>query len=274
MRTKDVKLAIAMVLVVLTAETVCRLWGRLPWREYAAVCELQYVYSADGVTRHAFDGDSPNTTQYELLLALREEWLSPTGLVARVRGQATSGDAVRCLRSATIEIRRRRPCIAVRTESTAPDTAESCAEWLARTIVSDYVERDTHRMNLALTQIRANYEKYLKHMRILEERKTQLRTLAAGGADSDETDREIESTRRILSGMRTTLEGLGNGKHWRSAIEKVGEHISIVPPNRPKIYSAVVGLYLALFLMTTCVVNLFYKLPRGRWSWKGTVRKQ
>ncbi len=258
MRINGIGLAITMILAMLTAEVICRKWGELPWRRYAAVGELQYAYKANGATIYAFDSDSYNGTHYGALLELKEEWLSPTGLVVRVSGIGISENARRCLQGAAIEIRRRRSCIAVRTESSSSEVASNCVESLVRAIVADYVDRDASRMNQALIQVEKSYAKHQKLLAWLEKKLAQQRD-SEGQEENDETlIREIESTRKTIVGVHMTMESLGNRNLWGSALERTGVRVSIVPPNRARVYAIVLGGGLAFFLLATCLVRLHH----------------
>ncbi len=270
MRIKGTGLAVTMVFAMLSAEVVCRKWDELPWCRHVAVGELQYVYKANGATCCAFDSDSPNETLYNALLALNEEWLSPTGLVARVSGIETSENARQCLQGATIEVLQRRSCIAVRTGSSSAEVASNCVERLVRALAADYAVRDANRMNRALAQIEKNYGKYRKRLEWLEKRLARQRDSEEYEKNDETLIREIESTRKTLEGIHTTMESLGNENLWGSALERADVRVFIVPPKRVWVYSIMLGGCFAFFLLATCLARTHHDksfriscLPQG-----------
>lgn len=250
-RLLQVVAAVTCLSTLLTV-SVCLIWGRLPWRQYCASCELMHIVISDGVVYQTFDNGCQNVATYERLVRMRQKWFnagSRTGVVGRISRGVDVGACQRCLEDSEIDVKQQKSCVVVRTRSFSSDVAVACGNALAGLIIDSFAHDEAQRRFQIVKQLRESLE---KQRGVVVRLVADLRCLENGPASVGKKNALLKTLaieRKMLNDMQTSTECQSDGRKWGELLKCVkvaDDGVVVVPPNIPNV-----------FLWSLCCTSLF-----------------
>ena len=244
---------LVLILLAMLAEALCRIGAFLPWREYCAECELCHEQRNKGVIYQSFGNGRRDVQVYEYLQKRRGLWNAPafrTNLMANAVCPERYWLMHQCLLNAEVEVRAKKSCVLVRTRSAVDAVAVECANAIADGIAADFSTEETIREQQVVKQMKINLEKHIKRIGLLEGRLGKGR-----GSDIESIEaieNELASERELIKAMQSQIGVYAHDGLRRASMKRVSraeDHLSLVPPNRMRVFCWTFATGLAVLLL-------------------------